>query len=138
MPGNEPSPPTLSNRVSRIDISGAYIQTSDKRLKKNFSPSPGLAAILSLSPQKYQHHECCGFKSKDKKFELGESFVSKIGFFAQDVREIIPEAVSGTGADGELYGIDYSCIVACLVQAVQEQQAQIKKLESQLKSISKI
>ncbi|WP_293341080.1 tail fiber domain-containing protein [Microcoleus sp. CAWBG58] len=138
LPGNAVSPPTLANRVARIDVSGAYIQTSDKRVKKNHLPSPGLATILSLSPKKYQHYECVNFNLKDKKFELGEKFVNKIGFFAQEVSQVIPEAVSGTGADGELYGIDYSCIVACLVKAVQEQQAQISKLDSQLKSSSKI
>ncbi|WP_293360946.1 MULTISPECIES: hypothetical protein [unclassified Microcoleus] len=42
LPGNEPSPPTLSNRVSRIDISGAYIQTSDK----THIPHPQLAHTL--------------------------------------------------------------------------------------------
>lgn len=61
LPGNSNVAPTLSNRVARIDISGAYIQTSDRRLKKDFLPSPGLAAILSLSPKKYRHFECLDF-----------------------------------------------------------------------------
>ncbi|MEG4081784.1 tail fiber domain-containing protein [Microcoleus sp. Pol8_D6] len=135
MGGNAVAFPTLSHRVARIDITGAYIQTSDRRLKQNFSPSPGLAEILALSPQKYRHYECEEFEEKTKKIKLGKNSLSKIGFVAQDVRKVLPEAVDVTQSEGELYGIDYSCIVACLVRAVQEQQQQISELRARLPAV---
>lgn len=125
--------PTLSNRISRIDSVGAYIQVSDRRLKQKLLPSPGLAEVLALSPQRYQHYECLGFE--EKKVKLGNNFLNKIGFLAQDVRKVIPEAVSAPQSEEELYGIDYNCIVACLVRAVQEQQQQIDELRAQLQPL---
>lgn len=136
VPGNPSTTPTLSDRVARIDLSGGYIQTSDKRVKKSFSKAPGLSAILSLNPQKYSHYECLGFDPKTKEIKLGQNFLEKVGFFAQDVYKVLPEAVPTavptTEGEDELYGIDYSCIVACLVKAVQEQQEQIDLLKSQI------
>lgn len=133
--GNAPSAPTISNRVARIDISGGYLQTSDRRLKQKFSASPGLAEILALSPQRYEHYECVGFDEKEKKLKLGKNFVKKVGFVAQDVQKILPEAVNLTDSDEELYGIDISCIVATLVRAVQEQQQQIDELRARLPAV---
>lgn len=135
MPGNADSAPTISHRVSRIDITGAYIQTSDKRVKSNFSPAPGLEVILALSPQKYRHWECTGLDLDDldkKSLRKGKNFKNKIGFVAQEVRKVVPEAVQLPESEEELMGIDYACIVACAVRAIQELDAQVQELRSQL------
>ena len=137
MPGNADVTPTISNRVSRIDIGGAYIATSDKRVKSNFSKPGGLEVILKLSPQKYKHWNCLGFDEKNKTLKLGESYTEKIGFIAQEVQKILPEAVSIPLSEQELYGIDYNCILACAVRAIQEQQHEITELRAQLQAISK-
>lgn len=135
MPGNADALPTLTNRVARIDINGAYLQTSDRRVKSNFSPAPGLAVILALSPQRYQHWECLGMDEK-KILKLGKNFTTKIGFFAQDLQKVLPEAVPLTTSEEELYGVDISVIVAVAVQAIQDLESQVRELRSQIQSLT--
>lgn len=136
MPGYAATSPTISNRIARIDLNGGYIQTSDKRVKTDFSQAPGLNVILALSPQKYQHWECLGVDEK-KSLKLGKNFKIKIGFVAQDLQKTLPEAVAETRSEEELYGIDYSVIVACAVKAIQELEAQVQEVRLQLQAISK-
>jgi hypothetical protein len=133
MPGAENQAPSISHRIARISSSGAYVQTSDRRVKSNFSEAPGLNVLLSLSPQKYQHWECLGI-DKNNVLRLGENFVEKIGFVAQDLQQFLPEAVSATTSEGELYGIDTSVVVAVAVKAIQELEAQVRELRSQLET----
>lgn len=118
----------MTNRVARIDATGAYLQTSDLRVKKFFSPAPGLEAILGLNPKKYQQWNCLGFQQKadSKEIKLGKNCHNKIGFVAQEVRSILPEAVPATDSEEKLYSIDYSAIVACAVKAIQELCRQIE------------
>ena len=135
LPGNPVVAPTISNRVSRIDIGGAYIATSDKRVKSDFSDFPGLKIVLSLSPLRYKHWGCVGFDEKNKALKLGDTYNKKIGFVAQDVQKVLPEAVAVPESEQELYGIDYNCILAVVVRAIQEQQAQIAELRAQLQTL---
>jgi hypothetical protein len=149
LPGTPTAAATISNRVARIDINGAYIQVSDERLKSNFSQAPGLKVILALKPQKYQHWECLGCDSDDKKIlKIGRRFKEKIGFIAQELQKVLPEAVPATASEDELYGIDIACVVACSVQAIKElnekfdqklaaMQAQLTELKTQLQDISR-
>ena len=53
-----------------------------------------------------------------------------MGFIAQDVMDVIPNAASTMG-DGDMQ-VDYNAIVATLTKAIQEQQALIKSLEQRL------
>ena len=140
MGGNAVATPSLSNRVSRIDISGGYIQTSDERLKTDFRIAPGLDILTKLSPVQYNHWSCDGFDRENGKLKLGEFSIAKIGFVAQEVQKVMPEAVSIPTSIEELWGIDYNCIVACSVRSIQElhdrleqQQQEIAELRSQLK-----
>jgi hypothetical protein len=130
MGGNAVASPTLSHRVSRIDVAGSYIQVSDKRLKSNFSSAPGLEALIKLEPLRYTHWECQGFDEKNQTLKLGEFFTHKLGFLAQDVQKILPEAVQTPASLEELYGIDYNCILACAVQAIKDLELRVKNLES--------
>jgi|SRR6476661_2398030 len=137
MSGNSTSPPSISHRVSRIDVAGAYIQTSDKRLKSDFFPAPGLATIMSLVPLRYKHWNCIGFDDITQKLKLGEIYTEKIGFLAQDVQKLLPEAVSIPNSKAELLGIDISVVVACAVKAIQELESQVQELRSQVATLSK-
>ena len=136
LPGTPSAGPALANRIARIDINGAYIQVSDARLKSNFLPAPGLESLMLLMPKRYVHRECLGCDEDDKKvLKVGKSHTKKIGFVAQEVRKVLPEAVPATMADEELYGIDYSCIVACSVQAIKDLKAEVAELRAQVQSI---
>ena len=60
---------------------------------------------------------------------------TRIGFIAQEVKEIFPEAVvTGTDVDKTM-GINYSDLIPVLTKAIQEQQ---KIIEQQEKKISEI
>ena len=58
----------------------------------------------------------------------------QIGFIAQDVQKVIPEAVY---KDGQGLMLDYEMLIPILVQQVQIQQAQIAKLQAELNKINK-
>lgn len=96
--------------------------TSDMNLKNTIENSPfGLNEILLLNPVTFLYND------ENRKID---SDVKEVGFIAQDVFDIIPNAVSSTGA-GDLQ-LDYRAITATLVKAIQEQQALIKALEQRL------
>ena len=52
------------------------------------------------------------------------------GLIAQEVKEIVPNAVSGS--EDEHYQMDYSKLVTPLVKAVQELEQQVTKLKSEI------
>lgn len=134
--GNGNSVPTVSNRVSRIDSAGAYLQTSDRRVKSEFSPAPGLENLLALAPKKYKHWDCIGFsQGEHPTIKLGKNCCVKIGFVAQEVQAILPEAVPITNSEQELHSIDYSVIVACSVKSIQELHFQVQEMREQINGL---
>ena len=56
------------------------------------------------------------------------------GFIAQELYEVFPEVVSkgGDDVDQHPWAIDYSKLTPLLVKAVQEQQAQIEALKTEI------
>ena len=103
------------------------IQTSDARLKKNISPlTSSLEKLLALNPVSYQ-------------WKSGEDTRSHIGFLAQELETVIPEAVYKPTGNSETstdkYGVNYSTIIPVLVKAIQEQQQQIEDLKSRVKAL---
>lgn len=134
LPGAGDATPSLSNRVASISVTGAYSQTSDKRVKTDFQEAPGVQALMKLTPLSYKHWNCIGFDKTAKKLKLGEIAVQKLGFLAQDVKNIIPQAVSKPETQEELYALDYNCILTIAVKAIQEQQAQIDELRAQIQA----
>jgi hypothetical protein len=96
------------------------VQGSDLRLKDASSIRPVeniLSSFLALAPVQFHY-------KNDPPGSLHH-----YGFIAQDVEAICPAAIE-TGPDG-MKGIDTSCLIALLVQAVKEQQAEINLLQAQ-------
>jgi len=103
---------------------------SDKRLKDNItSLSYGLNEILQLRPVSYHW--------KDDKIKQGVQF----GFIAQEVQNVMPEAIKEFGDDIKYLGLEKDAIYAALVNAIQEivdkydnkisiLEAQIEKLKA--------
>lgn len=59
----------------------------------------------------------------------------RIGFIAQEVEKVIPEAVA---KDNEgIYSIEYDAMIPLLVEALKEQQKMIKKLELRIQELEK-
>jgi hypothetical protein len=108
------------NAVARgsVSISGAntsYNTTSDARLKDVTGEARGLEVINELNPVAYNWKE---------------SGQADEGLIAQEVMDIVPNAVSGS--EEEMYQMDYSKLVVHLVAGMKEQQAQIEALQSEI------
>jgi hypothetical protein len=110
-----------SNPVNvQVDVNGVLVRTSSIELKEHIESLPyGLNEILLLQPSKFNY--------KDK-YKYGEGY--DIGFIAEDVNNVIPEAV-GTGVESDIF-MDSVKIIPVLVKAIQEQNLLIKALEQRI------
>ena len=98
---------------------GVYTALSDVNKKKDFEQSQiGLNAILGLKPTLYRMKTDANNSDKH------------LGFIAQEVKEFIPQAYSESGeGENKFIGLTEMPIIATLVKAIQEQQAQIEELK---------
>ena len=116
---------TAMNGIGDIGASATGVlqaATSDMNLKNTIENSPfGLNEILLLNPVTFLYND------ENRKID---SDVKEVGFIAQDVFDVIPNAVSSTGT-GDLQ-LDYRAITATLTKAIQEQNALIKALEQRI------
>jgi hypothetical protein len=101
------------------------LNVSDYRLKKNIESIPNAL-------DKVLHMDGVNFEWKGKN-EGNDHFAGgtgkRIGLIAQDVEKVLPEVVFQK--DG-YYGMNYSPIVALLVEAIKEQQPQMDELMERL------
>jgi hypothetical protein len=104
----------------------AYNTASDYRLKENVvEMTDGLARLSKLKPYRFNF--------------IGEN-VTMDGFFAHEVQEIVPIAVSGekdaVNEDGsiDVQGLDYSKLVPLIVKAIQELKSEKDAEIAQLKA----
>jgi len=140
---------STNGTLSLIDNNGVaqITNASDIRLKTDINPlssTGSIEKILQLNPVTFK------FKSDMNN--------TKVGFIAQEVEQIIPEAVDGKKYDYELIrdqlgqpildengnvqidpqmkpryrGLDTTAIIATLTKALQEQQEQINTLQRQI------
>lgn len=122
------SAPPVSSPI-KLDVNGTFRSTyilllSDARLKSNIKPlEHSLEKVMKLRGVSYSWN-----KTFDKGLNLDD--LPQIGFLAQEVEPVIPEAV-GTDEKG-IYGMNYQAIIPVLVGAIQEQQHMIQKLQEQL------
>ena len=116
---------TISNlagtgsRAVLADASGNLsAPVSDISVKENIEPLKyGLETIMKLNAVQFEFIE--GYKN------YGEGL--QIGAIAQEVEQIVPEAVFKTPST-ELKGIDYNQFHAIYIKAIQEQQKIIESL----------
>ena len=119
--GVQKYPPTLSERARILYPDDVAAAASDKRYKKNIENlDKSLDKILQLNGVR--------FDWKDEQYMNGKT---SIGLIAQDTEKIIPEVVF-TDTDG-FKSIDYGKLVAPLIEAIKEQQAQINDLKNEVK-----
>jgi hypothetical protein len=120
-------------RYNSSDLIGGnviqYITTSDQRLKTDTGKeAKGLEDLLKLKVRNYNW----------------KSGSNAEGFFAQELREIVPSAVS-VGNDelddnGNLknpWGVDYGKLTPILVKAVQELSAKVEELAKRIEELEK-
>lgn len=123
------------NNISYAGIQVAWTITSDARWKEQVRTIPmGLNLISRLRPVDY-------IRTTSKEFPNGfNAGTREAGFIAQEVNETLKELGynnSGmiTRDDNGYYGMRYNDLTPVLVKAMQEQQAQIKQLQSQNESL---
>ena len=127
---------TLSTDNATKASTNTWATTSDERLKNiHGAYTKGLNEILQLKPITY-HYKNVGERTFTKEVLNTEA----VGFSAQEVQKIFPEAV-GTSEDGYLNFNIHSILVAS-INAIQElnmkieqQQAEINQLKLQVKEI---
>lgn len=123
------------NPQAAVGGNGAYVNASDRRLKTGITPSTkGLAEVLRLQP--------VSFTRADPTTGAQE----EIGFVAQDVQPIVPEAVWTAGIplrDGSggledanpTLGLTSETITAITVNAVRELHALIATLTDRIAAL---
>jgi len=113
---------------------------SDVRLKENIeilSFGTGIEIINKLKPSKFNWKESA--KEYNDTIEAGKE---EIGLIAQEVQEVIPDAViqnkAGVPAHGRgeaYYTINYNKITPYLVQAIKDLNEKINQLETEIKKL---
>ena len=109
---------------------------SDIRLKENITPlTEGLNIINNLNPIKFNWKEG---------FDESEADKTLLGFVAQEVQEVLPEAVDGFGTGNVEINdtiienplrVNEKFIIPVLVKAIQEQQTIIDDLKARIETL---
>lgn len=111
--------------------------TSDARLKKELQPISGaLALVKQLRGVRFQWRAVDEREiGKDLNLPVGEP---QIGFVAQEVEAVVPEAVSRpkAGTD-DVYSMQTSSLLPVLVEAIKEQQREIEQLRTSLAALKR-
>lgn len=106
----------------------SFIYNSDSRLKENIEKmKDGLAKILALNPVSF---------TWKKDIESTQAGKDDIGFIAQEVEKVLPGLV--TTDEKGIKGVDYVRVVPVLVQALQEQQAEIDALKADVAALKAV
>jgi hypothetical protein len=108
-----------TNIIGYVDSgTGAWVAVSDARQKHNITDLIyGLDTISKLHPVS---------------FDYNRNNEHTIGFLAQEVKDIIPEAVFGSEEKG--YGMSYQVLTPALVKAIQEMNLNIIDIRNMNKS----
>lgn len=97
---------------------------SDERLKENVKGyTVGLGAVMEMRPVTFEYVP--GSRYNDGKYH--------VGFIAQEIEQIIPEAVSPIYGETDMKMIHYNELIPVLVNAIQEQQKKIDAMSLALK-----
>ncbi len=117
--------PAYGIGTATFDAAGNVTSVSDER-KKNIvgSYKRGLTEVLQLKPIEYHWREDSGLSPHEL----------NVGFSAQQVQPIIPEAI-GQDAQGFLTFGDRAVLATC-VNAIQELNAKVESLERKLEAVS--
>jgi hypothetical protein len=112
------------NGVYIVQDGTSWTANSDRRVKKNIAPLPiGLAEILALKPSSFDYVS-----------DESESS-ARIGFIAQEVLPLVPQAVVVPEDTEKMLGVSSTELIPVLVKAIQEQQALIEALQAKVAAL---
>jgi len=102
------------------DDDGAFLHSSDRRLKKNIEPAGDLLdKVMQLQPSVYH------MKSQD------DSESKNLGFIAQDVQAVFPDQMV-VGEHGGMLSLKYESFSVMAIAAIQEQQGIIENQQKEI------
>ena len=117
---------SVNGNASKVG-GGSWASFSDERLKNIKGRfTPGLNAVMRLQPLRYEY-------KRDNALNL-KSEGEYVGFSAQAVQKVIPEAV--TANDKGYLLINNDPIMWTMLNAIKEQQSQIESLRAQNNALS--
>ncbi|MDD3012741.1 MAG: tail fiber domain-containing protein [Candidatus Gastranaerophilales bacterium] len=146
----------LPNSSTKKAKAQAWDTYSDSRIKKDLgSCHYGLNEILQLKPRKYTHHssefvypkiekeitnengekvtELIDDLTKTPELVLSDENIQEIGFFAQEIYEVIPEVVSKPKDESkELWSISQNKLIPVLVNSIRELNDIIQKQQKEI------
>jgi hypothetical protein len=106
---------TQVGSVSVTTTLTSYNVTSDYRLKQDFKPFNGLDLVSKIKVYDY------AWKADNSRMN---------GVIAHELQKVVPYAVTGEKDAEQMQQVDYSKLVPILVQAIQDLQQKINKLEN--------
>lgn len=122
----------VNSTVARLDVNGltftnSLVVSSDKRFKQDIKPlESSLEKIMNLTGVSYNWNSSA---FPDRNFDG----MPQIGFLAQEVEKVIPEAVM---IDNEgFYAMNYNMIIPVIASAVKEQQLQLLEKDEAIASL---
>ena len=114
---------TIRARVN--NSTGTYTAVSDQRAKKNITNSSyGIDELKQLRPVSYYMND------QDETTDR-----LNLGFIAQEVLSVIPEAVNVPADPEEMYGLESSALIPVLVSSLQQAVAKIETLETKVAAL---
>jgi len=103
-----------------VTTSGAtFATTSDIRLKQDIEPLVATDKLMQMNPVSYS-------------WKADPDGPRSMGFIAQEMEEVMPEAVSIGTDDKAMMSMDYGRITPILVSALQDAHRKIEQLEQRL------
>lgn len=126
-----------SNNCGNISIDAsanttAYNTSSDKRLKTKIEDFDALELIRLMKPSKYER--------------ISNPGVTEYGFIAQELNEVLPQAVTsgeisrnkdGSKDESGIWCVDYGKVTGVLTKGIQELLQRINTLEKIIKTMEK-
>jgi hypothetical protein len=96
-----------------------YSTTSDIRLKQDIEPLEATDKLMQMNPVSYA-------------WKANPDGPRSMGFIAQEMEAICPDAVSTDGSEEKMMSMDYGRITPILVSALQDAHKKIEELESRI------
>jgi hypothetical protein len=113
---------TSGQRWSSVWTNAGTINTSDANLKTNITTSPyGLSEVMQMNPVQYN-------------WKTNPNEDLQIGFLAQDIQKIIPEAVV-VPENGDPLGMKYTELIPVLVKAIQELKQENEQYKKRIEEL---
>ncbi|RLD58503.1 MAG: hypothetical protein DRJ05_07920 [Bacteroidetes bacterium] len=141
--GYNPSTPTYALQLQNSStflmgrgLAYGWSTYSDNRLKSNQKELEyGLKEVMQMQPKSYNHHSSSTNEEGDF-IMVTDQKIPTFGFIAQEVQQIIPEAVNEPeDASKNLWSMDYDKLIPVLTKAIQEQQAMIEAMQLEIEAL---